>query len=109
MSQVLVGHLASSGVALPLAHLREGNDLKGFIYVCLQNGSSEGQNVALTVLFFALNVISGGLDCLICGLDCLICGLDCLVCGAGSCRIPRQQWRRSASGSSSRRDPLERV
>ena len=45
---------------------------------------SQGQNLALTVLFVpysGLDCLISGLDCLISSLDCLIPGLDCLISG----------------------------
>jgi len=42
-----------------IAAEREGNNLKGFKHFCLQNGSSQGHNLALTVLF-VLNSLAIG-------------------------------------------------
>ena len=37
--------------------------------------SSQGQSLALTVLYVALTFLH-----VACGIDCLICGIDCLIC-----------------------------
>jgi len=39
---------------------REGNNLKYSKDVCLKNGSSQGQNLALTVVFVPISLDSGG-------------------------------------------------
>ena len=48
---------------------RRGDNFKGLIFLL----GSQGQNLALTVLY----VQESGLDCLICAR---FCGLDCLMC-----------------------------
>ena len=40
---------------------RGGNTLKGFIYLFLKKGSSQGQHLALTVLFVPSSLLSGAI------------------------------------------------